>query len=60
LTLMRNARGQLLPPVPEHLEVLPIGNQWRAAWWPFTSLADAERVRVLLIGRGIRAEVVEF
>ncbi|OYU82480.1 MAG: hypothetical protein CFE45_27240 [Burkholderiales bacterium PBB5] len=60
LALMRSAAAQVLPPVPEHLEVMPVGAQWRAAWWPFTSLADAERVRVMLIGRGVKAEVVEF
>jgi hypothetical protein len=60
LAAMRAASGKLLPPVPDHMEVLPMGNQWRAAWWPFTSLADADRVRVMLIGRGVQAEVVEF
>ena len=34
--------------------------EWRAAWWPVSTLADAERARVLLAGRGLKAEVVAF
>jgi hypothetical protein len=57
---MKSAASRLDGPVPEHGELLESQGQWRAAWWPFTSLVDAERARVLLAGRGIKAEVVEF
>ena len=60
LTAMRRASGRLTPPVPEHTELMQDQGRWRAAWWPFVSLADAERARVLLAGKGIKAEVVEF
>ena len=60
LAVMRRASGRLTPPVPEHTELMQDQGRWRAAWWPFVSLADAERARVLLAGKGIKAEVVEF
>ena len=60
LAQMKSAASRLDGPVPAHGELLESQGQWRAAWWPFTSLVDAERARVLLAGRGIKAEVVEF
>lgn len=60
LALMRAAAAKLASPVPEHGELVQSQGQWRAAWWPFASLVDAERARVLLAGRGLKAEVVEF
>ena len=60
LAAMRRASGRLTAPVPEHTELMQDQGRWRAAWWPFASLADAERARVLLAGKGIKAEVVEF
>lgn len=60
LAVMRRASGRLTPPVPEHTELMQHQGRWRAAWWPFVSLADAERARVLLAAKGIKAEVVEF
>ena len=57
---MRAAGGRLPPPVPARSELMLSGGQWRAAWWPFGTLADAERARVMLIGRGLRTEVVVF
>ena len=60
LAAMRRASGRLTPPVPEHTELMQDQGRWRAAWWPFASLADAERARVLLAAKGIQAEVVEF
>ena len=60
LAVMRRASGRLTPPVPEHTELMQDQGRWRAAWWPFVSLADAERARVLLAAKGIKAEVVEF
>ncbi len=60
LVLMKSAAARLAGPVPAHGELLQSQGQWRAAWWPFASLVDAERARVLLAGRGLKAEVVEF
>lgn len=60
LAQMRAAGGRLPPPVPARSELMLSGGQWRAAWWPFGTLADAERARVMLIGRGLRTEVVVF
>ena len=58
--LMQAAGERLPPPAPAHVELMQTGSEWRAAWWPFTSLVDAERARVMLVGRGLKAEVVEF
>jgi hypothetical protein len=60
LLIMRRAGSRLPPPAPDHGELLQNQGEWRAAWWPFASLADAERARVMLASRGLRAEVVEF
>jgi len=60
LALMRATSPRLPPPGPSHGELMQNQGQWRAAWWPFASLADAERARVMLAGRGLKAEVVEF
>jgi hypothetical protein len=57
---MRRAGSRLPPPAPDHSELMQNQGEWRAAWWPFASLADAERARVMLAGRGLHAEVVEF
>ena len=60
LALMRATSPRLPPPTPSRGELMQNQGQWRAAWWPFASLADAERARVMLAGRGLKAEVVEF
>jgi len=60
LAQMQATAGRLGGSAPEHGELLQSQGLWRAAWWPFPSLVDAERARVLLAGRGIKAEVVEF
>ena len=60
LAVMRRTSGRLTPPVPEHTELMQDQGRWRAAWWPFVNLADAERARVLLASKGIKVEVVEF
>ena len=46
--------------VPPHAELIAAKGQWRAALWPFASLADADRARVVLAGKGLKAQVVEF
>jgi hypothetical protein len=60
LAKMKSAARRLDGQVPEHGELVESRGQWRAAWWPFTSLVDAERARVLLAGQGLKAEVIEF
>ena len=60
LAVMRRASGRLPEPVPDHSELMQNQGAWRAAWWPFASLADAERARVLLAGKGLKVDVVEF
>lgn len=60
LAKMQSAARRLDGQVPEHGELVESRGQWRAAWWPFTSLVDAERARVLLAGQGLKAEVIEF
>ena len=60
LALMQSAAARLSGTVPDHGELLESQGQWRAAWWPFASLVDAERARVLLAGKGLKADVVEF
>jgi hypothetical protein len=60
LALMRASSIRLPPPLPDRGELMRSQGEWRAAWWPFASLADAERARVLLAGRGLKADVVEF
>lgn len=60
LVAMRAAAARLDGGAPAHGELVNSQGQWRAAWWPFASLVDAERARVLLAGRGVKAEIVEF
>ena len=60
LALLRSAGKRLSGPLPAHGELVQNHGEWRAAWWPFANLADAERARVLLAGRGLKAEVVAF
>ena len=42
------------------VELLPLGDDWRVVAWPFNGQADADRMRALLAGRGMRVEVVRF
>ncbi len=60
LALMRAAAERLGSDAPGHRELLESQGEWRAAWWPFTTMVDAERARVMLIGKGLKAEVVSF
>ena len=60
LKLMQAARARLAPQAPEQAELVQHQGQWRAAWWPFGNQAEAERARVMLSGRGLRTEMVEF
>ena len=60
LAVMKRASGRLPEPVPDHSELMQNQGDWRAAWWPFASLVDAERARVLLAGKGLKVDVVEF
>ena len=60
LVVMRSAAARLSPPAPGHSELMQQQGEWRAAWWPFARQVDAERARVMLAARGLKAEVVEF
>lgn len=46
--------------LPMQVEQLPAGARWRAVFWPFTSAADAEKVRLALADKGLQTEVLEF
>ena len=60
LALMRASGQRLSGEPPDRGELMQNQGEWRAAWWPFESQADAERARVMLAGRGLKVEVVEF
>ncbi len=60
LPTMRSASVLLQASGPDQREVMKSQGKWFAAWWPFATLADAERARVLLAGRGLKTEVIEF
>ena len=60
LKVLKSAVTKLSGPVPAHGELLNKDGAWHAAWWPFENEADAERARVLLAGRGLKADVVAF
>ena len=60
LALIRASGQRLVGELPEHAELMLNQGQWRAAWWPFESLADAERARGMLAARGLKVEVVAF
>jgi hypothetical protein len=42
------------------LELLPEGEDWRVVAWPFSNQADADRARAMLVGRGMRVQVLRF
>ena len=60
LSLIRASGQRLKGEAPEHGELMHKQGEWRAAWWPFESQADAERARVMLAARGLKVEVVAF
>jgi hypothetical protein len=60
LTMMRKATLYMPPPVPHTAELMRSGKEWRAVWWPFTTLADAERARIMLASKGLKVEVIEL
>ena len=60
LKVLKNAATKLSGLAPTHGELLNKDGAWHAAWWPFENEADAERARVLLAGRGLKADVVGF
>lgn len=49
-----------LQPIPMRTELLPVGRQWRAVFWPFPTPQDAEKVRLALADKGLKTEVMEF
>ncbi len=42
------------------VEVVPVGEEWRAAWWPFATRRDAELAQSQLATLGLSVDVVEF
>lgn len=61
IALLSRAQAlQAMDVAPARREVFAARGMWRAAFWPFESLADAERARIVLAGKGLKAEVVEF
>jgi hypothetical protein len=42
------------------VELLPEGDDWRVVAWPFNGQAEADRMRAMLAGRGMKVEVVRF
>lgn len=45
---------------PLQVEVLPVGEDWRVAAFPYARRADADRALSLLASRGMRVTVVDF
>ena len=60
LKVLKSAVTKLSGTVPAHGELLNKDGAWHAAWWPFDNQVDAERARMLLAGRGLKADIVEF
>jgi hypothetical protein len=60
LTTLAAALARTGPLPGLHLDTLPAGDDWRAVCWPFTQRAAAERLRALLLARGVRVELVQF
>jgi hypothetical protein len=50
----------LLQPVPMRTELMRSGTGWRAVFWGFTSVKDAEKVRLALADKGLKTDVMEF
>lgn len=60
LARIASAQARMPPPAPQQSELMQTDGQWRAVWWPFDNRVDAERARVMLLARGLRAEVLSF
>lgn len=60
LSTVLSVRARLSTPGPTHGELMNQGNQWVAAMWPFEDQTEAERVRHMLLLRGLKATVVKF
>lgn len=42
------------------VELMPSGDNWRVVAWPFSRRVDADKMRSIMAGRGLRVETVEF
>ena len=60
LTRARNLSGQDAALKSARSDLISAQGLWQAALWPFGSRADAERARVRLASKGLKAQVVEF
>ncbi len=45
---------------PLQVEIVPVGDDWRVAAFPFRRQPEADRARALLASRGLRVSVVDF
>lgn len=45
---------------PLQVEMVPVGDDWRVAAFPFPRQREADQARVLLASRGMRVSVVDF
>ncbi len=45
---------------PLQVEIVPVGDDWRVAAFPFPRQAEAQQARALLASRGMRVAVVDF
>lgn len=53
-------QGAVVVAPGRRIEVLPVGEDWRATWWPFATRRDAEQAQAQLATLGLPVEVVEF
>lgn len=44
----------------QHVEVMPVGPDFRVVGWPYPSQSEAERAQAALAARGHRVQVVAF
>ena len=56
LAVMKAAAGRMDGAAPGHGELLESQGQWRAAWWPFTSLVDAVNKSVAALDTAVLSQ----
>jgi len=60
LPVLQAAAGEADPRRSLRVEVLPVGEDFRAVCWPFSRREDAERLRAELVARGHKVDIIEF
>ena len=43
-----------------HVDVLPVGDDWRVVGWPYADRAMADKAQALLASRGMKVQVIDF